>query len=130
MLINYKFVTGETSGIETTEEWGAVVLDLDRLEYNGDQRETRRHSSLDAFNLDDAYFPSDVDIEEDVIRKESYEKLEAAITRLLPEQQRLIRSIYFEGIPAVEIVRQEGVLKTATSNRLSRALKNLKKYLE
>lgn len=130
MLINYKFANGETTEIEVSEEWGAFVLNLDRLDYNSDQRETRRHCSLEAFNLDDAYFPSDVDVEDEVIRNESREILESAIARLLPEQQRLIREIYFDGIPAIEIARREGVYKSAISNRLSRALKSLKKILE
>lgn len=130
MLINYKFQSGETTEIEVSEEWGAFVLNLDRLDYNSDQRETRRHCSLEAFNLDDAYFPSDVNVEDDIIHKESHEILESAISKLVPEQQRLIREIYFEGIPAVEIARRDGVYKSAISNRLSRALKNLKKILE
>ena len=130
MKITYKFASGETTEIEVSEEWGAFVLDLDRLDYNCNQRETRRHCSLEAFNLDDAYFPSDVNVEDEVIRNESRENLEAAIAQLLPEQRRLIREIYFEGIPAVEIARREGVYKSAISNRLSRALNSLKKILE
>ena len=130
MKITYKFANGETTEIEVSEEWGAFVLDLDRLDYNCNQRETRRHCSLEAFNLDDAYFPSDVNVEDDIIRNESRENLEAAIAQLLPEQQRLIREIYFEGIPAVEIARREGVYRSAISNRLSRALNSLKKILE
>ena len=130
MKITYKFADGETTEIEVSEEWGAFVLDMDRLDYNCNQRESRRHCSLEAFNLDDAYFPSDVNVEDEVIRNENRENLEAAISQLLPEQRRLIREIYFEGIPAVEIARREGVYKSAISNRLNRALNSLKKILE
>ena len=130
MKITYKFANGETTEIEVSEEWGAFVLNMDRLDYNCNQRETRCHCSLEAFNLDDAYFPSDVNVEDEVIRNESCENLEAAIAQLLLEQQRLIREIYFEGIPAVEIARREDVCKSAISNRLSRALNSLKKILE
>jgi len=130
MKIKYIFANNETTEIEVSEEWGAFVLDLDRLDYNNKQRETRRHCSLEALNLDDAYLPSDVNVEADVIRNERYKNLEAAIAQLSPDHQRLIREICFEGIPAVEIARREGVYKTAISNRLNRALKNLKKLLE
>lgn len=130
MKITYTFANGEKSEIEVTEDWGAIVLDMDRLDYNSNQRETRRHCSLEAFNLDDAYFPSNEDVEADVIRNERDAELYAAINQLLPEQQRIIRAVYFEGTPAVEIARSEGVSKSAISHRLSRAENALKKILE
>ena len=97
MKITYKFADGETTEIEMSEEWSAFVLDLNRLDYNCNQRETRRHCSLEAFNLDDAYFSSNVNAKDEVIRNESRENLEVAIAQLLSEQRRLICEIYFEG---------------------------------
>ena len=47
MKITYKFVTGEVTEVEVSEEIGAVIIDLDRQEYNNDHKETRRHYSLD-----------------------------------------------------------------------------------
>lgn len=129
MKITYTFANGEKSEIEVTEDWGAIVLDMDRLDYNSNQRETRRHCSLEAFNLDDAYFPSDEDVESDVIRNERDAALYSAVEQLLPEQQRLIRAVHFEGVPAVEIAKHEGVSKSAISHRLSRAENALRKIL-
>jgi len=130
MKIRYTFATNDTTEIEVSEEWGAFVLDLDRLDYKNDQRETRRHFSLDAFNLDDALFSSEADVEGDVFRAERYANLNRAIAELLPDQQRLIREIFYDSIPAVEIARREGVGKTVVSNHLSRALKSLRKNLK
>ena len=62
MKIKYQFVN-ESVEIEVDEEWANVVIELDRLEHNSNQTETRRHCSLEALNLDDAYLPSDVDVE-------------------------------------------------------------------
>ena len=56
MKIEYKFVTG-TVEVEVPDEWGTVLVDLDRQEYNNDHKETRRHCSLDAYNLDDGLLP-------------------------------------------------------------------------
>lgn len=42
MKITYEFVTGEVSGVEVDEHLGGMLLDLDRQQYNNDQKETRR----------------------------------------------------------------------------------------
>ena len=47
MKIKYEFAT-ETVEIEVTDDWGAIVVDLDRQDYNTDHKETRRHCSLEA----------------------------------------------------------------------------------
>ena len=47
MKISYEFVTGEISEVEVDESLGGMLLDLDRQQYNNDQKETRRHVSLD-----------------------------------------------------------------------------------
>lgn len=44
MKIKYEFAT-ETVEIEVTDAWGATIVDLDRQEYNIDNKETRRHCS-------------------------------------------------------------------------------------
>ena len=78
MKIKYEFAN-ETVEIDVTEEWANVIIDLDRQEYNIDHKETRRHCSLDAYNLDDALLPSDVDVERDVIADEDKRRLYKAI---------------------------------------------------
>ena len=45
MKIQYKFAS-ETIEIEVSDEWGEILIDLDRQEYNNDHKETRRHSSI------------------------------------------------------------------------------------
>jgi RNA polymerase sigma-70 factor (ECF subfamily) len=130
MKLSYNFATGEKSEIEIAEEWAAVVLELDRLDYNADQRETRRHCSLEAFNLDDALFPSDADVLGDIIRSERHGALFAAISTLSPSQQELVHQVYFEGKKLVEIAREQGVSHVAVHDRLNRIHKKLKKILE
>ena len=62
MKVRYEFVTGEFTEIEVDDSLGELLVDFDRQEYNNNHKETRRHCSLDAYNLDDALFPSDVDV--------------------------------------------------------------------
>lgn len=47
MKITYEFVTGEVSEVEVDERLGGMLLDLESQQYNNDQKETRRHVSLD-----------------------------------------------------------------------------------
>lgn len=70
MKITYTFADGETSIFEVDEAIGAVMLDLDRQENNVNHRETRRHDSLEAYNLDHALIPSTTDVAAEVERNE------------------------------------------------------------
>ena len=129
MKIVYQSVT-ESIEIEVEEEWAAVVRDLDREEYNNDHRETRRHCSLDALNLDDAYIPSGVDVEAEVAELMENEQLFAALATLEPEQQSLVRRVYLSGDKIVDIAAEEGVSEAAVRHRLQRVFSRLKKILK
>ena len=72
MKIKCAFQDGSVTEVEVSDEIGAVIIDLDRQEYNINHKETRRHCSLDAFNLDDTLFPADDDVEAEVATKDEY----------------------------------------------------------
>ncbi len=95
MKIKYEFAT-ETVEVEVTDDWGSILVDLDRQEYNINHKETRRHCSLDAYNLDNTLFPSDVDVLRDILKAEDDERLHNAIAKLEPRQQKLIWQMFFE----------------------------------
>lgn len=130
MNIKYTFANGDVTEIEVSEEIGAVVLDLDRQEYNTNHRETRRHCSLEALDLDGNLLPSKDNVEIDFIRKEDGAKLRDAISRLNPRQQKLIKAIYFEGQKVTDLALEEGVHWTAITHAVERALKKLEKFLK
>ena len=127
MKIKYTFAT-ETVEIEVSDDWAAVLIDLDRHEYNNDNAETRRHCSLDALNLDDTYLPSDVNLEQDIFDRTDKDALRTAIAELEPRQQDLIRKVYFEGKGYCELAREEGVSEAAIRQATNRAVKKLKKF--
>ena len=128
MKIEYKFVTGAVE-VEVSNEWGTLLVDMDHQEYNNDHKETRRHCSLDAFNLDDALFPSDVDVLRDILKAEDAERLHRAIAKLEPRQQKLIRQVFFEGRGYTDIARSEGLDESAVRHATTRSVKKLKKFL-
>lgn len=128
MKIKYEFAT-ETVEVDVTDDWGSILVDLDRQEYNNDHKETRRHCSLEAYNLDDALLPSEEDVVRDILAAEERRYLREAIAKLEPRQQRLVRQVYFEGRTFTSIAQEEGVDRTAVSKATKRAIRKLKKFL-
>lgn len=128
MKIKYAFAT-ETVEIEVADGWGNILIDLDRQEYNNQHTETRRHCSLEAFDLYDAYLPSGNDVERDILSALDSEALYAAIANLQPQQQELVKRVYFNGEKMADIAREDGVSKMALTNRMKKILANLKKSL-
>ena len=47
MKYTYRFANGDVNEIEVTEDQAFALADLDRLEYNNDHANTRRHISLE-----------------------------------------------------------------------------------
>ena len=127
MKIKYEFAN-ETIEIEVEEEWADIVIDLDRQEYNLNHKETRRHCSLEAYNLDDALLPSDENVERDVIDDEDKKRLYKAIAALTPDQQELVRRVYFNNERLADIAREQGVSRAALTNRMNRIIASLKKF--
>lgn len=128
MKVKYTFVTGEISEIEVTEELGAEIMDMEKTASNKERAETRRHQSLDAMEFESKSFADQMDVASLVMELMEQESLEDAISHLLPQQIRLIRAIFFEGMTVNDFAAQEGVDHSAISHRLRAAFKQLKKY--
>ncbi len=129
MKITYEFVTGEVSGVEVDEHLGGMLLDLDRQQDNNDQKETRRHVSLDGMDYEGELFASAEDTEGEAVRREDMARLFFAMETLSPSQRELVEKVYFEGRKITDIAAEEGVDKSAVSHRLGRIHKKLKKIL-
>lgn len=128
MKIKYTFVTGESVEIEVSEEWGEIAIYLDRLDYNVNQKETRRHTSLDGMDYEGNFFADSTDVESDLIQSEEYQELHTALSNLNPTQQAMVTAIFFQGMSISEYAAQEGVDHSAISHRLKTVYKKLKKY--
>lgn len=125
MKIKYQFAT-ETVEIEVADDWGNLVIDLDRQEYNNDHTETRRHVSYDALDFDgDALATEDPAL----TAYTEQDDLRAAIARLTPNQQYIIHAYYFEGRTFTDIAQTLGVGVSSVTRAAERAKKTLKKFL-
>lgn len=125
MKIKYQFAT-ETVEIEVDDDWGCLVIDMDRMEYNNDHKETRRHVSLDA-----ALYEGEVFVDEGANLEKYADSidLQQAISTLTDHQRRIINGYYFHGLTYVELGRELGISEASVRKAADRALKALKKLL-
>lgn len=129
MKIKYKSVTDSVEVIDVTEEWASVLVELDRLDHNRNQTETRRHCSLEAFNLDGEMLSTGEDIEEDILRQETFWEVRAAVAQLPPRQREVIERLYFLGQTGVEVAAAMGINRGTVADYHAAAKKNLRKIL-
>lgn len=130
MKITYEFVTGEVSEVEVDEHLGGMLLDLKRQQDNNDQKETRRHFSLNGMDYEGELFASAEDTEGEAVRREDMARLYSAMEALSPSQRELVQKVYFEERKITDIAREEGVSKQSVHERVERALKKLKKNFD
>ena len=129
MKIQYKFVN-ETISIDVSDDWGEILIDLDRQEYNNDHKETRRHYSLEGKVYEGMdYAVEDPGLEALFAGPTDEERLRTAIQKLSPDQQAMIRAIYFDGVSVNDYAARMGVTQSAISHRLQTVKKKLKKLL-
>ena len=126
MKYTYRFVTGDSVEIEVSAELDALLRNEDRLEYNNEQVNTRRHFSLDMAQEDEGMQFIDHD---SLPASGSTARLQAAVALLPEEQQRLLHAIYINGVSVNDYAAHEGVTGSAISHRLRTAEKHLKKIL-
>lgn len=102
--------------------------DYNKPTFNSNQRETRRHVSLDALDPlgDTLEGANDV---ESAVCEEDYSDLHHAISRLKPKQRDLIKKVFWEDIKQVEIAKSQGVSESAIAQRMAVIYTRLKKFL-
>ena len=126
----YHFSNGETISIDVPDDWGEILIDLDRQEYNNEHKETRRHYSLEGKVYEGMdYAVEDPGLEALFAGPTDEERLHAAIQKLDPGQQAMIRAIYFEGVSVNDYAARMSVTQSAISHRLQTVRKKLKKLL-
>ena len=125
MKIKYQFAT-EIVEIEVDDDWGNLVIDLDRQEYNNDHKETRRHVSLDAALYEgEAFADEGAGLEKYAERID----LQRAISTLTDHQQRIIKGYFFDGLTYVELGEELGISEAGVRQAANRALKQLRKII-
>ncbi|MBC8743236.1 sigma-70 family RNA polymerase sigma factor [Lactobacillus sp. Marseille-P7033] len=119
-----------TKEITVTEAEGKEIIELNRIEYNDNHRETRRHVSLEAYDPYGALVKSNADPLQEVINKEEIEQLYNSISQLKPEQQKLLMKKFWNEMKQTDIAKDEGVSKMAITKRFQTIKRHLKKILQ
>lgn len=129
--ITYKFADGTTSTVEVSDEFYSLYQDMEKADELSDRKHSRRTQSLE-HSVDNGWDVADPDADVAAIfeKNESDSKLYEAISTLTPEQQILIKQVFFDRIPQVKIAELQGTTPKAINNRLTRILRKLKKVLE
>lgn len=110
--------------------WLVINEGENRLAYNNNQTETRRHCSYCDQNDKWDILKADDDVLDDVLYSLEKDYLRKAIAELKPRQQKLIRDIYYSGMTMADVARRDGVHKSSVSKRVARIIKQLKDYLK
>lgn len=131
MKVRYRFVDGNVE-IEVSEDIYDALMTLERLEYNNEHKETRRHVSLDRLIEEQGMQFRDerIDTMDRALEQLNLERLNDAMEELLPKQRMLLSQVFYEGRTISSIARAEGVSHVAILGRLARIYKQLKILLE
>lgn len=127
-ILTYRFVTGEKSEVEVTEEFYVAYQSLEKADLNSDRKETRRHVSFEELiesGIGFAQMQNRVNLFLDSIENDALRKV--MLSCLSPRQIALLEKFYFEGYHIKEIAEMEGVPPDVISSRKKRILSVLKK---
>lgn len=102
------------------------ILDeeVNKPTFNRNRAETRRHIQMSALEGDETL--SEVP---DMLG-EDYAELHCAIALLRPKQRELLYRIFWDEIKQSEIAREDGVLKSAISERLRRIYQHIRSAIK
>lgn len=120
------------SQTDSFEPWVWLVIHEgeNRLEYNNNQKETRRHSSYSEQNDKWETLESEVDVLEQLLTSLEEDALREAIRALEPQQQELILDLYYRGVTMADVAKRDGVNKSSITKRVDRIIAQLKKSLK
>jgi RNA polymerase sigma factor (sigma-70 family) len=120
------------SGTDEFEPWMWLVINEgeNRLEYNNDQTETRRHYSYSDQNDKWSTLTAEEDVLDKILHTLEKEALKDAIKKLEPQQQELIWDVYYKGLSMADVARRDGVSKMAITNRMNKIIKRLRNILK
>ena len=129
MFIKYQFSNGESNDVEVSEELGKVMMGMDKDERNAERKETRRHTSLASMDYEGTLFKDGTDIEAAILKREDINAIRHAISRLTPQQQMMLFSIFSDGVSVSNYAVKEGIDHSAVSHRLMTIFSKLKRII-
>ena len=116
--------------VNVDEKWLEILKEMDKEEYNANQKETRRHVQLDTSRDKSQWLDNNEEpIEDTICRLETAEALEEAIATLTAKQRDAFMATHLYGLSISEIARIKGLNKSTVARNLNAAEKKLKNFL-
>lgn len=129
MKYTYWTQTGPV-GVDVDEKWLEILREIDREEYNSNQKETRRHIQLDVSRDKSQWLDNNEEpIEDTICRLETAEALDEAIANLTAKQRDVFMAIHFYGFNISEFAKIKELNKSTVARHLNAAEKKLKNFL-
>lgn len=129
----YVCVDNETAKVleQVDEETRRVYLQEEYLTFMSNVKYKRCNQSLEK-SLENGFDVVDEnqDVEENAIKNADIEKVRRAISQLEPQQQWLVKQVYFNQRTNVSIASELGVTEGAIRDRLKRIFEKIKKILK
>ena len=107
MKINYTFNNGENSGVEVSEELGAVILESRKKEDNMERNRRRRCYSLNCMDFEGEDFADERTPESIFMEQIDNEHILETLDKLSETQRRRLL-MYASGMSLHDIARAEG----------------------
>ena len=127
MKYKYDFCN-EAVEIDVPEEWAQVLQNLDREEYNNNQKETRRNISLETFDSDELSVPSTKGVEDSVLSAMDAECIRKGLCFLSPRDRYLIEQVFFARRSYADIAREESKNESTIRHAVAIASRRLKMF--
>lgn len=129
MKYTYWTQTGPVN-VDVDEKWLEILKEMDREEYNSNQKETRRHVELDVSRDKSQWLDNNEEpIEDTICRLETAEALDEAIATLTAKQRDAFMAVHFYGFSISEVARIKGLNKSTVARNLNAAEKKLRNFL-
>lgn len=131
-VVSFKDVKGQLNKIEVSEEIYRVFdkFELQDIKELNEYDRHIEHSEIFENNLEARVKDKPLSLEDEIVRKSTFDELKKAI-ELLPEvQKRRIKKYYFDDKTQQQIANEEGVDIRAIQYTLNIALKKLKEILK
>lgn len=126
----YQFVNGDkvvvnlNIHVDADFDWSQLLKEFDRLEYNNNQTESRRHCSLESYNRNEHLTSDEMDLLEKCLIKERWN----AVLEHLTAREREVLDLYFcQGYTALEAANLLGVSRTRITNLVASIRNKMKK---
>ena len=131
-IISFKDSKGIFQNVEVTETIYKAFdrFELDDLSEMNEFDNHIEHSEVFENNLNDRAMDKPISLEDEVIRKSTFDELKKAIEMLPEVQKRRIKKYYFEDKTEQQIADEENATHQSVHIILERAIENLKKILK